>query len=145
MNKSVVFFFSSRRRHTRWPRDWSSDVCSSDLRRPRCPRRRQEGRGGEDGASPERSNVGRVGPDTAPRRVPPGAGEAARLQAQVRGQDGGARPGPGGQGRGPDGSPSQEYRSPGGRPGQGKEKRNQGSRLRSQIARESEVDRTSEA
>src|SRR5439155_14818458 len=25
-------FFSSRRRHTRWPRDWSSDVCSSDLR-----------------------------------------------------------------------------------------------------------------
>src|SRR5690625_6697206 len=27
----VVFFFSSRRRHTRWPRDWSSDVCSSDL------------------------------------------------------------------------------------------------------------------
>src|SRR5439155_16115412 len=27
----VLFFFSSRRRHTRWPRDWSSDVCSSDL------------------------------------------------------------------------------------------------------------------
>src|SRR5207253_5894242 len=27
----VDFFFSSRRRHTRWPRDWSSDVCSSDL------------------------------------------------------------------------------------------------------------------
>src|SRR5690625_5732628 len=27
----LVFFFSSRRRHTRWPRDWSSDVCSSDL------------------------------------------------------------------------------------------------------------------
>src|SRR5690625_6572956 len=26
-----LFFFSSRRRHTRWPRDWSSDVCSSDL------------------------------------------------------------------------------------------------------------------
>src|SRR5207253_5138321 len=25
------FFFSSRRRHTRLPRDWSSDVCSSDL------------------------------------------------------------------------------------------------------------------
>src|SRR5690625_3938631 len=24
-------FYSSRRRHTRWPRDWSSDVCSSDL------------------------------------------------------------------------------------------------------------------
>src|SRR5439155_11795494 len=29
---ACFFFFSSRRRHTRWPRDWSSDVCSSDLR-----------------------------------------------------------------------------------------------------------------
>src|SRR3712207_5008860 len=28
---SFVFFFSSRRRHTRYWRDWSSDVCSSDL------------------------------------------------------------------------------------------------------------------
>src|SRR5690625_7187340 len=27
----LIFFFSSRRRHTRWPRDWSSDVCSSDV------------------------------------------------------------------------------------------------------------------
>src|SRR5690606_40943135 len=27
----VDFFFSSRRRHTRFSRDWSSDVCSSDL------------------------------------------------------------------------------------------------------------------
>src|SRR5215813_10565372 len=27
----VLFFFSSRRRHTRCGRDWSSDVCSSDL------------------------------------------------------------------------------------------------------------------
>src|SRR6267143_6896456 len=26
-----VFFFSSRRRHTSWNCDWSSDVCSSDL------------------------------------------------------------------------------------------------------------------
>src|SRR6478672_4467672 len=30
---SHVFFFSSRRRHTRSDRDWSSDVCSSDLYR----------------------------------------------------------------------------------------------------------------
>src|SRR5690606_40843559 len=29
-----LFFFSSRRRHTRFSRDWSSDVCSSDLA---CP------------------------------------------------------------------------------------------------------------
>src|SRR2546429_5729656 len=28
---TCVFFFSSRRRHTRCSRDWSSDVCSSDL------------------------------------------------------------------------------------------------------------------
>src|SRR5699024_12149617 len=28
---SCIFFFSSRRRHTRSKRDWSSDVCSSDL------------------------------------------------------------------------------------------------------------------
>src|SRR5690625_2807729 len=28
---NLCFFFSSRRRHTRWPRDWSSDVCSSDV------------------------------------------------------------------------------------------------------------------
>src|SRR5690606_40887049 len=28
---SVFFFFSGRRRHTSFSRDWSSDVCSSDL------------------------------------------------------------------------------------------------------------------
>src|SRR6266702_5482952 len=39
----VCFFFSSRRRHTRWPRDWSSDVCSSDLHALDASRR-----GGED-------------------------------------------------------------------------------------------------
>src|SRR6266511_5883107 len=30
-NYMLFFFFSSRRRHTRFSRDWSSDVCSSDL------------------------------------------------------------------------------------------------------------------
>src|SRR5699024_11476757 len=40
----LLFFFSSRRRHTRSKRDWSSDVCSSDLDLGRggevgCPRR----------------------------------------------------------------------------------------------------------
>src|SRR3712207_5288587 len=39
------FFFSSRRRHTRYWRDWSSDVCSSDLQDPPVrPRRRLEPR-----------------------------------------------------------------------------------------------------
>src|SRR5256885_3420773 len=34
---SSFFFFSSRRRHTRLQGDWSSDVCSSDLRQaPAC-------------------------------------------------------------------------------------------------------------
>src|SRR5215210_8341030 len=31
MFKFIFFFFSSRRRHTRYIGDWSSDVCSSDL------------------------------------------------------------------------------------------------------------------
>src|SRR3989449_6924957 len=31
LKASHFFFFSSRRRHTRCSRDWSSDVCSSDL------------------------------------------------------------------------------------------------------------------
>src|SRR2546430_5181987 len=30
-DRAEVFFFSSRRRHTRFDCDWSSDVCSSDL------------------------------------------------------------------------------------------------------------------
>src|SRR5690625_7875121 len=63
-----MFFFSSRRRHTRWPRDWSSDVCSSDLTkankptRPapttastvwnRCSGRSEERRVGKEGSVP---------------------------------------------------------------------------------------------
>src|SRR5215813_15378416 len=31
LDRDHAFFFSSRRRHTRCGRDWSSDVCSSDL------------------------------------------------------------------------------------------------------------------
>src|SRR5256885_12877832 len=39
-----IFFFSSRRRHTRLQGDWSSDVCSSDLvGRDAYPRRRAAG------------------------------------------------------------------------------------------------------
>src|SRR2546430_7792487 len=33
VDRAGVFFFSSRRRHTRFDCDWSSDVCSSDLTR----------------------------------------------------------------------------------------------------------------
>src|SRR5207249_9554012 len=47
----IFFFFSSRRRHTRSKRDWSSDVCSSDLveaagRRGRRRRAESRARGG---------------------------------------------------------------------------------------------------
>src|SRR2546422_9804077 len=57
---SMYFFFSSRRRHTRCSRDWSSDVCSSDLAwarrgaRPHVlpvrpvPRRQRSGDGSRD-------------------------------------------------------------------------------------------------
>src|SRR5216683_4960196 len=41
-----VFFFSSRRRHTRSDRDWSSDVCSSDLRKPGPAAKRKHRRTG---------------------------------------------------------------------------------------------------
>src|SRR5688500_20343947 len=40
MSSISVFYISSRRRHTRLQGDWSSDVCSSDLRR-----REEENRG----------------------------------------------------------------------------------------------------
>src|SRR5699024_12098159 len=33
---TLTFFFSSSRRHTRSKRDWSSDVCSSDLIQDKC-------------------------------------------------------------------------------------------------------------
>src|SRR2546430_9268889 len=36
---NYFFFFSSRRRHTRFDCDWSSDVCSSDLKKQRRLRR----------------------------------------------------------------------------------------------------------
>src|SRR2546422_4187069 len=39
-----IFFFSSRRRHTICSRDWSSDVCSSDLPSARAAARRRLGR-----------------------------------------------------------------------------------------------------
>src|SRR2546427_12944413 len=51
---SCCFFFSSRRRHTRFDCDWSSDVCSSDL----VPTRR--GRLGWGGEETRQSQAGRV-------------------------------------------------------------------------------------
>src|SRR3712207_9298725 len=51
----AIFFFSSRRRHTRYWRDWSSDVCSSDLG-PADAVRAGHGAGGravDDGRQPQ--------------------------------------------------------------------------------------------
>src|SRR5688572_28175455 len=51
---TLPFFFSSRRRHTRFDCDWSSDVCSSDLGRRRPARaslrRRGSGKARREGA-----------------------------------------------------------------------------------------------
>src|SRR2546429_7050635 len=69
----VFFFFSSRRRHTRCSRDWSSDVCSSDLVRQKPGPRMAPGRsfvsvvcvaGGAanaDALNPTRVGIWRVG------------------------------------------------------------------------------------
>src|SRR5690625_7505086 len=55
----MIIFFSSRRRHTRWPRDWSSDVCSSDLDSHRRPPHSPPGRGAAGGPRPGRGSGGR--------------------------------------------------------------------------------------
>src|SRR5437867_13140299 len=86
-----MFFFSSRRRHTRSYGDWSSDVCSSDL----GPyRRRPDARDARDSARR------RYGPHL--RRVGPAAQargrllDAARARSEERrvGKEGGGRGGP---------------------------------------------------
>src|SRR5256885_6083537 len=65
-----VFFFSSRRRHTRLQGDWSSDVCSSDLAVLRKYGRRKDGCEGA-GRNQEPSLHGK----------PPGATRNAGAQA----------------------------------------------------------------
>src|SRR5690348_18498941 len=74
----LLFFFSSRRRHTRWTGDWSSDVCSSDLPTRACasrqracaPSRRRSSRSAAKSAPP-RSEERRVGKsvDLGGRRI----------------------------------------------------------------------------
>src|SRR5690606_40417078 len=55
------FFFSSRRRHTRFSRDWSSDVCSSDLPAGSDPR-----------ATPSNNDSPGETPDSPPAPCPDG-------------------------------------------------------------------------
>src|SRR5207249_2451371 len=67
----VFFFFSSRRRHTKSKRDWSSDVCSSDLiagrRSPLSPRGNEPARFREV-AKGRRSEERRVGKECRSKR-----------------------------------------------------------------------------
>src|SRR6476620_8099789 len=110
-SSELLFFFSSRRRHTRYWRDWSSDVCSSDLRRSGAPaacdrssaRQCRAGRGGEDrrhgsadpaglGDPVQRSGAGR--PD---QQMVSGCARQAEQRAQgVSRPPGGGRADPGG-------------------------------------------------
>src|SRR5947209_16515691 len=78
---SSFFFFSSRRRHTRYWRDWSSDVCSSDLHNQSRPRRypkdgfsqsnrqKNAGRSAKQAArEPQQCRFGKEQSQHAPRR-----------------------------------------------------------------------------
>src|SRR5882762_11218778 len=72
----IFFFFSSRRRHTRFKCDWSSDVCSSDLNgQGRCvitldPRDKKPGQQAYQGIVPLRSEERRVGKECRSRWAP---------------------------------------------------------------------------
>src|SRR6266571_6193730 len=74
----LVFFFSSRRRHTRLTCDWSSDVYSSDLRRLLGERDRRNEQRDERGA--DRSHGPNIRPpnETGPGRRPGPAPDATR-------------------------------------------------------------------
>src|SRR5207245_10431013 len=83
MRQTPYFFFSSRRRHTRCYRDWSSDVCSSDLEREDAARQARP-----DAAHPDRrrhrakEDPRRARPRPLParsRRRRPDATRSARL------------------------------------------------------------------
>src|SRR3712207_7113873 len=64
IGRAVFFFFSSRRRHTRYWRDWSSDVCSSDLK-------------GEFEGMAEKIKLPEWAPDCGPAERHPTAGTVA--------------------------------------------------------------------
>src|SRR5689334_24520868 len=77
----LLFFFSSRRRHTRWNCDWSSDVCSSDLAT-------------SDRRSSGRFSLAPRGAGAADRRGAPVARRPARARRDL-GSRRQAQPGPG--------------------------------------------------
>src|SRR5438477_5393664 len=94
-----LFFFSSRRRHTRLTCDWSSDVCSSDLQRHQPEKvRRAEGRDADQ--VDELSQVDVVGLlnnrpplfGATPQRLSEGEREHRKEQARDRGEVKGGSP-----------------------------------------------------
>src|SRR5579872_6504803 len=88
----VFFFFSSRRRHTRCGRDWSSDVCSSDL--PPSPGDRLQaaaGGGGAEGADDDEHHHHGGGDETEY----PGGAAAPEKECDDVAREDGAEPAPG--------------------------------------------------
>src|SRR6266704_5789718 len=98
LNHIILFFFSSRRRHTRSKRDWSSDVCSSDLplsgrdRWRRDAHRRRAEPGGDRARRPRRSRARRA-PLLAARAEQAGEGDGMRPRNAIRGRAPAAGPG----------------------------------------------------
>src|SRR5205085_9373363 len=86
------FFFSSRRRHTRFDCDWSSDVCSSDLRAPSswAPATSPTPRCGT--SWPKRSRAGAAHRHPAPPCPPPS--RASRSEERRVGKEGRSRGAP---------------------------------------------------
>src|SRR2546430_11022805 len=92
----TCFFFSSRRRHTRFDCDWSSDVCSSDLIAAALVRPPQLFDGPALGAAP--ADFGAAPADVPyptavhrPRYPPTGVGDAMRSEERRVGKEGRSR------------------------------------------------------
>src|SRR5690242_21786765 len=77
-----LFFFSSRRRHTRLTCDWSSDVCSSDLHRawPKDGRSVGDARAGAGSIGIRRRRVGLLREDGSPRSEERRVGKECRTR-----------------------------------------------------------------
>src|SRR2546430_3951716 len=84
------FFFSSRRRHTRFDCDWSSDVCSSDLRQARHQERQKRMSSethiidGKAVAATVRAEVRAEADRLRARGVTPGRSEERRVGKECR-------------------------------------------------------------
>src|SRR6266498_4506329 len=81
----LFFFFSSRRRHTRCGRDWSSDVCSSDLLSASEPDGSEWMPSCLVAAWWQPGGDGKAGAQPARRPVPPAAGSCGESSRRVRG------------------------------------------------------------